>query len=128
MREQMNDSLSCRKWKILFSLLPLTGGKSKWWTMCLNFLAFRIFLLLSTEHIVSGEPKGHYHYSTLFHWEPKGRYRHRHCAAIAPYLVLSGTLLNSDSALLALNWQHTDITDVSTVLIRNVKNNLAISP
>ena len=23
-------------------------------------------------HIVSWEPKGHYHYSNVFHWEPEG--------------------------------------------------------
>ena len=69
---------------------------------------WRVTMLLAQikpalNKIVSWEPEGRYQYSKMFHWEPEGRYRTM-SMAISPPLVLNGTSLNSDSALLALNW------------------------
>ena len=44
-----------------------------------------IFLRTIHLNIVSWEPEGSYHYSTMFHWEPEGQYHHRLCTAIAPF-------------------------------------------
>ena len=43
----------------------------------------------------------------MFPWKPEGRYRCTKCMAIySAILALNGTSLNSDSALLALNWRY----------------------
>ena len=51
---------------------------------------------------ISWEPEGHYHHSTMFHWEPEG------LVAVQIYgdsglLLLNGTLLNSNNALLVIS-------------------------
>ena len=46
----------------------------------------------------------------MFHWEPEGRYRHRHCTAIAPFwfstehlwIVIATFLLSTDSKFMVL--------------------------
>ena len=57
-----------------------------------------------TAHSVSWEPEGRYHYSKMFRWEPEWHFHHRLCTANRALLVLSGTSLKIDSALLTLNW------------------------
>ena len=44
----------------------------------------------------------------MFRWKPEGRYRNRLSYSDSALLVLNRTSLNSDSALLALNWRYTD--------------------
>ena len=70
---------------------------------CWGIITFSLMNL----NAVSWEPEGPYHYSNMLHWEPEGHYNnHRLCTAIAPFyiIVLNGTYLNINSALLALNW------------------------
>ena len=51
--------------------------------------------------IISWEPEG---CSTMFNWEPEGRYHHKTLYSNSALLVLNGTSLNITNALLALNW------------------------
>ena len=65
---------------------------------------YRSTLPKSNSDNVRWEPEGRYQYSKIFCWRPEGRYCHRYCTVIINLLVLNGTSLNIDSALLALNW------------------------
>ena len=66
----------------------------------------------SSDDVIGWEPEGCNHYSKMFCWEPEGRYRHRLCmSSNSTLLVLNGALLNSDNALLALNWRCAEWTD-----------------
>ena len=85
------------------------------------------FSLSIENSIISWEPEGHYHYPMMFCWEQEGCYCCAKSMAIAPFwfsmrtrrvlllykvngdsalLVLNGTLLNSDNALLVLSRRH----------------------
>ena len=55
--------------------------------------------------VVSWEPEGRYCRSKMFHWEPEGRYCHRLGGVDSALLVLNGTSLSCNNALLALNWR-----------------------
>ena len=55
--------------------------------------------------IVSWEPEGRYCSSKMFRWEPEGRYRCTKVDGDSALLVLNGTSLNFNNALLALNWR-----------------------
>ena len=60
-----------------------------------------------TIYIVSWAPEGRYCSSKMFRWEPEGRYCHWLCTAIySALLVLNGTSLSCNNALLALNWRY----------------------
>ena len=76
---------------------------------------------LNEHNIVSWEPEGHYCRSKMFRWEPEGRCCCTKSMAIGPIryclykvngnsalLVLNGTSLICNSALLALSWRHTE--------------------
>ena len=65
------------------------------------FISTRLF---QNIHIFSWELERRYQYSKMFHWEPEGHYCTK--CGDSTILVLNGTSLNSDSALLALNWQY----------------------
>ena len=53
--------------------------------------------LCKTQHIVCWEPEGHYHYSTMFHWETERRYCFTKSMVIVPFwftaLVVNRTSL-----------------------------------
>ena len=53
-------------------------------------------------NILSLEPQGHYHFSTMFHWRPDGRYHCTKSVAITPFWFSKETPLNSVNALLVL--------------------------
>ena len=68
------------------------------------------------------------HISKMFHWGPEGRYRHRLCMySNSALLVLNGTSLTFNNALLALNWQylcvwlHGSFENMEIFLQRNVQ-------
>ena len=67
---------------------------------------------ITNKYIVSWEPEGCYQYIKMFHWEPEGRHW---CTVYGDsiLLVLIGTSLNSDSALLAINWQYQALHEIS---------------
>ena len=52
-----------------------------------DFLPDFLCCLCGLQHIfvIVREQQGCYCYSKMFHWEPEGRYHHRHCIAIAPF-------------------------------------------
>ena len=55
------------------------------------------------------EPEGRYHYSKMFCREPEGRYQICKVYGDSALLVLNGTSLNVDSALLALSWRYNQL-------------------
>ena len=55
-------------------------------------------------NIVSWELEGCYQYSYMFHLEPERHYRCIKVYGDSALLVINRTSLNSDSALLNLNW------------------------
>ena len=57
------------------------------------------------DNMISWEPEGRYHYSTMLHWEQEGRYRCTKIYGDRALLVLNGTSSNSVNALLALSQQ-----------------------
>ena len=52
----------------------------------------------------SWEAEGRYHYSKMFHWEPEGHYRHRHCTLIVLFWFIPEHLW----ILIAPFWLSTD--------------------
>ena len=65
------------------------------------------FKICHRYNIVSWEPEGRYQYSKTFRWQPEGRLSPQtlYSDYIAPFcMVLNGTSLNINTALLALNW------------------------
>ena len=57
------------------------------------------------EYCRPREPKGRYHYSTMFHWEPEGHYCHWLCTAIAPFwFSMKHQWIVIRPCNLALNW------------------------
>ena len=71
------------------------------------------------KYSVSCEPEGRYHHSKMFHWEAEGGYHCTMSMAIVPFWFSVRTSLNSDSALLALNWWHSIFIIASTVVTSN---------